>query len=247
MGRFCNLTALLEPMLMEPKLEPTSMLRMTAALIRRDLLLAWRRKSEPLTALLFFVVVASLFPLGIGAEPRLLRLIGPGVIWVSALLAALLSLPRVFAADFDDGTLEQLALGRAPFGLMTAAKIAAHWLQSGLPLLLLSPLLGLQFGLQGAELLVLAFSLLLGTPLLCLFGAIGAALTLGLRGAGALLALLILPLEIPVLIFGASAVSQGMNGLSAQGELSILAAMLCVASFFAPWATTAALRLALES
>ena len=214
--------------------------------LRRDLLLAGRRRGEVVTALFFFVIVVSLFPLGIGPEPALLRRIAPGVLWVAALLATLLGLPRLFVADHADGTLEQLALSPQPFGLLMAGKVAAHWLLSGLPLVLLAPLLGLQFGLDGETLGVLMLALLLGTPLLSLIGAIGAALTLGLRGGGVLLTLLILPLYIPALIFGAGAVEAHSAGLDAGGHFSVLAAMLALAVFFAPWATTAALRIALE-
>ena len=216
------------------------------ATARRDLLLALRRKSEVLTAVFFFVIVVSLFPLGIGPEPALLRKIAPGILWVAALLATLLGLPRLFAADHQDGTLEQLALSPAPFGLLVSGKILAHWLVSGLPLVLLAPLLGLQFDLEGGALWVLTLALLLGTPLLSLIGSIGAALTLGVRGGGVLLALLVLPLYIPALIFGAGAVEAHIAGLDIGGHMSLLAAMLVVAVFFAPWATTAALRIALE-
>jgi heme exporter protein B len=214
--------------------------------LRRDLLLAARRRSEVVTALFFFIVVVSLFPLGIGPEPALLRRIAPGVLWVAALLATLLALPRLFAADHADGTLEQMALSPQPFALLMAGKVAAHWLLSGLPLVLLAPVLGLQFGLEADALGLLMLALLLGTPLLSLIGAIGAALTLGVRGGGVLLALLVLPLYIPTLIFGAGAVEAHSAGLGAGGHLSVLGAMLALAIFFAPWATTAALRIALE-
>ena len=216
------------------------------AVIRRDLLLAARRKSEVLTALFFFVIVVSLFPLGIGPEPALLRKIAPGVLWVAALLATMLGLQRLFAADHADGTLEQMVLSPAPLGLLVGGKIAAHWLVSGLPLVLLAPVLGLQFDLDGDALGVLMLALLLGTPLLSLIGAIGAALTLGVRGGGVLLSLLVLPLYVPALIFGAGAVEAHISGLGAGGHLSLLAALLALAVFFAPWATTAALRIALE-
>lgn len=217
------------------------------ATVRRDLLLALRRKSEVLTALFFFVIVCSLFPLGIGPEPALLRKIAPGVLWVAALLATLLGLPRMFAADHQDGTLEQMALSPSPLGLLVAGKILAHWLVSGLPLVLLAPVLGIQFDLAPDALGVLLLALLLGTPLLSLIGAIGAALTLGVRGGGVLLALLVLPLYVPALIFGAGAVEAHIAGLAFAGHFSLLGAMLAVALFFAPWATTAALRIALES
>jgi heme exporter protein B len=216
------------------------------ASIRRDLLLALRRKSEVITALFFFIIVVSLFPLGIGPEPVLLKKIAPGVLWVAALLATLLGLPRLFAADHIDGTLEQMALSPSSFGLLVAGKITAHWLLCGLPLVLLAPVLGLQFGLDAATLSVLMLALLLGTPLLSLIGAIGAALTLGVRGGGVLLALLVLPLYIPALIFGAGAVEAHSAGLDAGGHFALLGALLALAAFFAPWATTAALKIALE-
>jgi len=216
------------------------------ATVRRDLLLALRRKSEVLTAVFFFVIVTSLFPLGIGPEPVLLKKIAPGILWVAALLATLLGLPRLFAADHVDGTLEQMALSPSPLGMLVAGKILAHWLLCGFPLVLLAPVLGLQFDLDASALGILTLALLLGTPLLSLIGAIGAALTLGVRGGGVLLALLVLPLYIPALIFGAGAVEAHIAGLGAGGHLSLLAALLALAVFFAPWATTAALRVALE-
>jgi heme exporter protein B len=216
------------------------------AVVRRDLLLALRRKSEVLTTLFFFVIVVSLFPLGIGPEMSLLRKIAPGVLWVAALLATMLSLNRLFSADYADGTLEQMTLSPVPLGLLVGAKILAHWLVAGLPLVLLAPILGLQFDLDARALLVLMVSLLFGTPLLSLVGAIGAALTLGVRGGGVLVSLLTLPLYIPALIFGAGAVEADVSGLGAGGHLSLLAALLALAVFFAPWATTAALRIALE-
>ena len=216
------------------------------AVLRRDLLLAMRRKAEVLTALFFFLIVSSLFPLGIGPETALLRKIGPGVLWVGALLATMLGLQRMFATDHADGTLEQMVLSSAPLPLLVAGKIAAHWVVSGLPVVLLAPLLGLQFGLDADALGVLMLSLLIGTPLLSLLGAIGAALTLGVRGGGVLLALLVLPLFIPALVFGAGSVEAHGAGLGAGGHLSILGAMLAMAIFFAPWATTASLRIAME-
>lgn len=215
-------------------------------IIRRDLLLAMRRKNEVLTTLSFFIIVAALFPLGIGPEPALLRKIAPGVLWVAALLATMLGLQRMFEPDRADGTLEQIALSPAPLVLLVAGKIAAHWLVSGLPLILLAPLLCVQFDLDASATGVLMLSLLLGTPLLSLIGSIGAALTLGLRGGGLLLSLLVLPLYVPALIFGAGAVEAHRSGLGAGGHLSLLAALLVLAIFFAPWATTAALRIGLE-
>jgi heme exporter protein B len=215
-------------------------------MLRRDLLLVMRRKGEVLTALFFFVIVSSLFPLGIGPEPELLRKIAPGVLWVGALLASMLGLQRMFAADYADGTLEQMALSPTPLVWLVVGKIVAHWLVSGLPLVLIAPVIGLQFDLDASALGVLMLALLLGTPLLSMIGAIGAALTLGVRGGGVLLSLLVLPLYIPALVFGAGAVEAHVSGLGAEGHLSLLAALLIMATFFAPWGTTAALRIALE-
>jgi heme exporter protein B len=214
--------------------------------IFRDLLLAARRNSDVLTVVLFFVIVVSLFPLGIGPDPKLLRTVGPGVLWVAALLASMLALGRVFAADHADGTLEQMMLGATPLGVIVAAKVFAHWLVTGLPLVLISPVLALQFDLPRELLGVLVLSLALGTPVLSLIGAIGAALTLGLRGAGALLALLVLPLYVPVLVIGAGAAEAAAAGLGGNSQLLLLAAMLIVAAAFAPWATAAALRISVE-
>nr|WP_315488336.1 heme exporter protein CcmB [uncultured Rhodoferax sp.] len=216
------------------------------AILQRDLLVVMRRKSEVLAALFFFVIVSSLFPLGIGPEPSLLRKIAPGVLWVGALLATMLGLHRMFAADMADGTLEQMAISPTPLVVLVIGKITAHWLVSGLPLVLIAPVLGLQFDLDAGALGVLMLALLLGTPVLSLIGAIGAALTLGVRGGGVLLSLLVLPLFIPVLIFGAGAVESYVAGLGAGGHLSLLAALLALSVFFAPWAATAALRITLE-
>jgi len=214
--------------------------------VARDLLLAARRNSDVLTVVLFFVIVVSLFPLGIGPEPKLLRTVAPGVLWVAALLASMLALGRVFAADHADGTLEQMMLGATPLGLVVAAKVFAHWLVTGLPLVLISPILALQFDLPQELFGVLVLSLALGTPVLSLIGAIGAALTLGLRGAGALLSLLVLPLYVPVLIIGAGATESAASGLGGSAQLLLLGAMLIVAAAFAPWAAAAALRISVE-
>ena len=216
------------------------------AVLRREISLAMRQKGEVLTPLVFFVVIASLFPLGIGPESALLLRMAPGVLWVSALLAAMLSLQRMFASDHADGSLEQMLLSSTPLTLLVAAKALSHFLLSGLPLVLMAPVLGLQFGLGGEALGILMLSLLLGTPTLSLIGSIGASLTLGVRGAGVLLSLLILPLYIPVLIFGAGAVEAHASGLGAGGHLSLLAALLVLSLFFAPLATTAALKISLE-
>jgi heme exporter protein B len=216
------------------------------AVVRREVSLSMKQKGEVLTPLFFFVVVTSLFPLGIGPESALLLRMAPGVLWVSALLAAMLSLQRLFAVDYADGSLEQMALSPAPLVLLVLAKALSHFILSGLPLVLMAPILGLQFGLEGRALGILMLSLLLGTPTLSLIGGIGAALTLGVRGAGVLLSLLILPLYIPVLIFGAGAVEADAAGLGAGGHLSLLAALLVLSVFFAPLATTAALKISLE-
>ena len=214
--------------------------------VMRDLRLAFRRKSEVLSALFFFVVVAALFPLAIGPEPAMLRQIGPGVLWVGALLASMLALARLFEVDHRDGALEQMLLSPHPLWLLVLGKITAHWLLSGLPLVILAPVLGLQFNLSPDALSVLSLSLLLGTPVLSCVGAIGAALTLGVRGGGVLISLLVLPLYVPVLVFGAGAVQALDSGLGAQAYVSILLALLLPALFFSPWAGSAALRIALE-
>jgi heme exporter protein B len=216
------------------------------ALIRCDLLLAMRRRSEVLTALFFFVIVASLFPLAIGPETEQLRKIAPGILWVGALLSSMFGLQRMFAADHADGSLEQMVLSPTPLVFLVFARITAHWLLSGLPLILIAPILALQFDLPQESTWVLTISLLLGTPILSFVGAIGAALTLGVRGGGVLLSLLILPLYIPALIFGAGAVEAEAAGLGAGGHLSILGALLMLSVFFSPWATAIALRIAVE-
>ncbi|MFT3962406.1 heme exporter protein CcmB [Propionivibrio sp.] len=222
------------------------MLTPIMAVIGRDLRLALRRRSDIASVLFFFIIVVSLFPLGVGPEPEQLRRMAPGVLWVAALLATMLSLPRLFADDHRDGTLEQLALAPQPLGLVVLGKVLAHWLISGLPLTLLAPVLGIQFDLSADALAVLTGSLLIGTPALSGIGAIGAALTLGVRGSGVLVSLLILPLYTPVLIFGAGAVDASVAGTGAQAHLSLLAALALAGVFFAPWPTAAALRIALE-
>jgi heme exporter protein B len=214
--------------------------------LRRDIRLAWRRPGDALNLLFFFLVVVSLFPLGVGAAPELLRQIAPGVLWVSALLASMLGLPHLFASDFQDGSLEQLFLVPGSPVLVVLGKVLAHWLVTGLPLVILSPLVGLQYDLATDQLWVLALALLLGTPALSLLGAIGAGLTLGVRGGGVLLGLLVLPLYIPVLIFGSGASVAHASGLALDGHFSILLAWLILALCLAPWATAAALQLALD-
>jgi heme exporter protein B len=220
------------------------MLETLLLIIRRDLTIALRRRSDIFTTLVFFAIVVSLFPLGIGPEIDTLRLIAPGIVWVGALLASMLALELIFSADHRDGTLEQMLLTPQPVALLVVGKVVAHWLVTGVPLVLIAPLLGLQYDLSWPGLQTLLISLLLGTPTLSLIGAIGAALTLGLRSGGVLLALLVLPLYIPVLIFGAGAVEATVSGLGGQAHLSLLAAMLLGSLVLAPLATAAALRVA---
>ncbi|WP_456415573.1 heme exporter protein CcmB [Thiolapillus sp.] len=215
-------------------------------IVVRDLLLAMRRRSDVLTTLFFFVIVVSLFPLGIGPELDTLRLIAPGVFWVAALLASMLALEKLFFVDYQDGSLEQMLLAPQPLSILVLGKVLAHWLVTGLPLVLLSPLLGLQYDLPAATIATMMFTLLIGTPALSLIGAIGAALTLGIRGGGVLVSLLVLPLYIPVLIFGAGAVEAEASGLGGAGHLSMLGAILLLAALAAPLATAAALRISAE-
>ena len=212
----------------------------------RDMTLALRHPGESMLVIAFFVLVASLFPLGVGADTNLLHRIGPGVIWVCALLAAFLSLPAVFAGDYADGSLEQMVLSPHPMVGWVSGKMAAHWVSTGLPLTLLSPLLGLQYGLSVDTLGVLAFALLLGTPVLSLLGAACTALALGARGGGVLLALLALPLFVPVLIFGAGAAEAQYAGVSAMPHLSLLGAGLILAVMAVPFAVCAAIRIATD-
>ena len=216
------------------------------AVVRREIALAMRQKGDVLTPLFFFVIVASLFPLGVGPEVQLLARMAPGVLWVGALLAAMLSLQRLFAADHADGSLEQMAISGTPLTLIVCAKVLAHFLLSGLPLVLIAPVLGIQFGLDARALGILTLTLLVGTPTLSLIGGIGAALTLGVRGGGVLLSLLTLPLYIPVLIFGAGAVEADAAGLGVSAHFSLMGALLLLTGLFAPFATTIALRISLE-
>ena len=215
-------------------------------ILRRELQVTLRRKGDVLNILVFFIVVASLFPLGVGPEPNQLRAMAAGVVWIAALLAAVLSLPRLFAADHADGTLEQMLVSPQPLAVVVLAKTAAHWLLTGLPLALAAPLIGLQYDLPAGALVILLASLLIGTPVLSLLGAAGAALTLGVRGGGALLGLLVLPLFVPVLVFGAGAVTASLMGINPSAHLSLLGAFLAVSSLVGPWAACAALRVALD-
>ena len=213
---------------------------------RRDLKLAMRSRTELAVIVVFFLLVTSLFPLAVSPDPELLRSIAPGIAWVAALLASLLGLSRLFAADHADGTLEQMVLAPAPLPALVAGKVLAHWLATGVPLVLLAPLAGLQFGLAADAIAVLAASLALGTPILSWLGAIAAALTLGARGGASLLALLVLPLAVPVLIFGAGAVESFASGLGADAHLSLLGAGLILAWVFGPSAAALAVRIAHE-
>ncbi len=223
-----------------------SLIGLLSLVIRRDLVLAMRRRADVLTTLIFFVIVVSLFPLGVGPEMDMLRKMAPGVVWVAALLASMLSLGRMFSADYLDGTLEQMMLVPQSLSALVLAKILAHWMVSGLPLVIMAPVLGLQFDMSAQALWVLIAALLLGTPILSMIGAVGAALTLGLRGGGALVSLLVLPLCIPVLIFGAGAVEAVVSGTSAGSHLALLGALLLVALVFTPWVTALALRISME-
>jgi heme exporter protein B len=216
------------------------------AVLARDLRLALRRRIEALLPLGFFVVAASLFPLGVGPEPQTLREIAPGIVWVCALLAAMLSVTQLYAGDFADGSLDQMLLTGHGATVIAAAKAAAHWVVTGLPVVVAAPLVGLLFGMGPASLAALTFSLLLGTPVLSLLGALGAALTLGLRSAGVLIVLLVLPLSIPALIFGSGAVAAVDGGQSPQAHFSLLGALLILTSLTAVPATAAALRISME-
>ena len=224
------------------------MTRLFTALVTRDLRLAGRRRSDALLPIAFFTVAVSLFPLGVGPEAQTLRLIAPGVVWVAALLAAMISVTQLYATDLADGSLEQMQLASPP-GLalsLVTAKATAHWLVTGVPLVVAAPVFGLMFDMRGEAIATLVVTLLLGTPILSLLGGLGAALTLGLRGGAALLVLLIVPLCIPALIFGAGAVGAVDAGIGARGHLSLLGAFLIFTALLAPPATAAALRIATE-
>ena len=223
-----------------------SLLRAFTLLLKRDLTLAIRHRAEMINPLLFFVLVTSLFPLGIGADPKLLQAVGPGVIWVAALLAALLSLEGIFRSDFEDGTLEQFLLSSHPVSVLVIAKVLAHWLITGLPLLVISPLLGVLLGLPGDAIMILLITLALGTPVLSLIGAVGVALMVGLRKGGMILSLLVLPLYVPLLIFAANAVDTAAAGLPVTAHLSLISALLVLSLSLSPLATAAALRISLS-
>ena len=216
------------------------------AVLLRDLKLASRRRIDALLPLAFFLVALSLFPLGVGPEAQTLRIIAPGIVWVCALLASMLSVSQLFASDLADGSLEQMLLAPQPAIVLAAAKCTVHWLLTGLPLIVATPLMGLLFDISGPALAALVAGLVLGTPILSLLGALGAALTLGLRSGGMLLILIVLPLATPALIFGAGAVSTVEAGLSASGHFSLLGALLIATAIGAPLATAAALRISTE-
>ena len=224
-----------------------SMQKAFTAIIRRDLVLAMRRRSEMANPVLFFILVITLFPLGIGAQPKLLQAIAPGIIWVSALLATMLSLDSLFRSDFDDGSLEQILLSPYPTSILVLGKIVAHWLTTGLPLLIVAPLLAIFLGMPNASLSILLLTLLLGTPVLSLIGAVGVALTVGLRRGGMILSLLVLPLYVPVLIFASNAVEMASSGLPVNAQISILISMLLMALVLAPWPAAAALKMSINS
>ena len=215
-------------------------------IIKRELKIAFRKKAEILNPLWFFLIVLTLFPLVIGPDPKLLAKIAPGIAWVAALLSALLSFERLFRDDFIDGSLEQLMLTAQPLVVVCLAKVLAHWLLTGLPLILLSPIGALLLSLEIKIWWALVFTLLLGTPILSCIGAIGVALTVGLRKGGVLLSLLIVPLFIPVLIFAAAVLDAATLNLSYNGQLAILGAMLVAAITLAPFAVAAALRVSLD-
>ncbi len=215
-------------------------------LLKRDLIIAFRNRQEALNPLLFFVLVVLLFPLGVGPSPKLLLTIAPGIIWVAALLSALLSLDSLFRSDYDDGSLELMVLSPLPLPALVIAKVFAHWLMSAIPVLLMAPFLAISLGMPGDVIGLLLLTLLLGTPVLSFIGAIGVALTVGLKKSGMLLALLVLPLYVPVLIFGANALDVAMTGLPVSGQIYIMAALLVLSITLAPLAIAAALRMGLS-
>ena len=226
-----------------------STLSLTSAfslLLKRDLVLAYRRRSELVNPMLFFVLVTAMFPLGIGNDAKLIEAVGPGVIWVAALLASLLSLDSMFRSDFDDGSLEQFMLSAHPVSVLVLAKVLAHWLVTGLPLFIVAPLLAVLLNIPGSAIPTLMLTLVLGTPVLSLIGSVGVALTVGLRRGGVILSLLILPLYVPVLIFATDAVKTAIVGIPTTAQLSILSAMLVGSLVLAPMATAASLRISLS-
>lgn len=226
--------------------ESASIVEASRALLLRDFRLIWRRRGDALNPVLFALLVIAMFPLALGPQPDVLERIAPGVIWVALLLAGMLSLDTLFRSDLDDGTLEQLMLAPQPLAVMVGCKILVHWASTALPLIIFTPLFATLLYLPAKELPVLIYSLLLGTPLLSLVGAVIVALTVGMRRSGMLLALLALPLYVPVLIFGAGSVMAAAQGLPFDGALLLLAAGLVMALVLAPLAAAAALRIALQ-
>jgi heme exporter protein B len=224
----------------------SSTLNAFVAIVRRDLLLAYRHRAELINPLAFFVLVVTLFPLGVGADVALLKRIAPGVIWVAALLASLLTMDSLFRSDFEDGSLELMVMSPHPLSLLVLGKVTAHWLLSGAPLSLVAPLLAMMFNMEADAIKILLLTLLLGTPVLSLIGAIAVALTVGLRKGGVLLAILVLPLYVPVLIFASNAVDAAMAGFPVSGQLYMMSAMLFLAITLTPWPTAAALKMSLS-
>lgn len=214
--------------------------------VRRDLRLALRQGTDSIMVVAFFVLTVVLFPFGIGPESNILERVAPGILWVVALLASMLSLDRLFQADYEDGSLELLTLTPAPLSIVVIAKVAAHWLTTGLPLIAATPLLAVLLNMNGDGFSTMLLAMLLGTPSLSLIGAIGAGLVLGARRGGVLVSLLILPLYVPVLIFGVGAVDAAVHGFSPNAQLLVLGAILLAALSLAPWAASAALRQAIE-
>ena len=215
-------------------------------IIRRDLLVAFRRRAELMNPILFYVIVVTLFPLGVSPDQEFLSKLAPGVVWVTALLAALISMESIFRQDFDDGSIEQLFLSQHPPTLLILGKVIAHWLITGLPMLIIVPLMALLLYIPAQAITTLFFTVLLGTPILSLIGAIGVALTAGLRGGGVLLGLLVLPLYIPVLIFASGAVSAVIEGMPSEGHLALLGAGLILALILAPLAISASLKISMN-
>ena len=222
------------------------MFKALTTIIQRDLLVAFRRRAELMNPILFYVIVVTLFPLGVSPEQNFLSQLAPGVVWVAALLAALISMESIFRQDFDDGSIEQLFLSRYPPTLLIFGKVIAHWLITGLPMLIIVPVMALLLYIPTQSMPTLLITVLLGTPILSLIGAIGVALTAGLRGGGVLLGLLVLPLYIPVLIFASGAISASIDGLSSSGQLAMLGAGLILALILAPLAISASLKISLS-
>ncbi len=222
------------------------MLTSITQVICRELLIAFRRQADVFNPLWFFIIVITLFPLAVGPEPKLLARIAPGIVWVAALLAALLSMERLFRDDFADGSLEQMMLMPTPLPVLAFAKVIAHWLLTGLPLIIISPLLAILLSFDWSTWLAVVLTLLLGTPTLSFVGAIGVALTVGLRKGGVLLSLLILPLYIPVLIFATSAIDAASLGMAYNGQLALMGAMLVGSATMAPFAIAASLRISVN-